>query len=73
MGDNDEPLLCDFDRCKILELQGFTTKPAGTVRYQARELLEDEGIPNKSTDVCAFGLTAFEVCHFGTSRNSLTQ
>jgi hypothetical protein len=67
MGDNDEPLLYNFDRSKILNFRGFMTAgPAGTVRYQARELLLSEGIRNKSTDVCAFGLTAFQVCHLGT-------
>jgi serine/threonine protein kinase len=66
MGDNNEPLLCDFGRSTILDLRGFTTRPAGAARYQAVELVKGEVTPNKSTDVCAFGLTAFEVTHFGT-------
>jgi serine/threonine protein kinase len=61
MGGNNEPLLCDFGSARILDLRGFTTRPTGAARYQALELIKDEVTPNKSTDVCAFGLTAFEV------------
>ncbi|KAJ3571980.1 hypothetical protein NP233_g3388 [Leucocoprinus birnbaumii] len=74
MSDKKEPLVCDFGRSLILDMRGFTTRPAGTARYQAPELLAgDDVAPNKSADVCAFALTAFEiwtgVCPFSECRN----
>ncbi|KAF9448421.1 kinase-like protein [Macrolepiota fuliginosa MF-IS2] len=60
--DDGRPLLCDFGRSKILTQQGFTTKPAGTARYQAPELLEGKIMsPDKPADVYAFGVTCYEI------------
>ncbi|KAJ3576340.1 hypothetical protein NP233_g489 [Leucocoprinus birnbaumii] len=60
ISDDGQPLLCDFGRSKILCLHGFTTKPAGSVRYQAPEFFESEGTDMRM-DVCAYGLTSFEI------------
>ncbi|KXN83012.1 RGS domain-containing serine/threonine-protein kinase A [Leucoagaricus sp. SymC.cos] len=60
IGNMGQPLLCDFGRSKILALHGFTTKPAGTIRYQAPESFNLE-TSDKRMDVCGFGLTSFEV------------
>ncbi|KAJ3571979.1 hypothetical protein NP233_g3387 [Leucocoprinus birnbaumii] len=66
MSDENRPLLCDFGCSSIINMRGFTTKLAGTVRYRAPELLEETVTsPNASTDVCAFGLTAFEIVNNG--------
>ncbi|KAF5359886.1 hypothetical protein D9756_002941 [Leucocoprinus leucothites] len=61
MSDKNVPLVCDFGRSLVLDMRGFTTKPAGTARYLAPELVEGLVTPNKQTDVCAFALTAFEI------------
>ncbi|KAF5359887.1 hypothetical protein D9756_002940 [Leucocoprinus leucothites] len=65
MSDENKPLVCDFGRSSILYTRGFTTKFAGSTRYQAPELFPPENnvtiTPNKCSDICAFGLTAFEV------------
>ncbi|KAF9446320.1 kinase-like protein [Macrolepiota fuliginosa MF-IS2] len=56
------PLLCDFGRSKILTQRGFTTKPVGTVRYQAPEIFD--GKPEdmqKPIDVYAFVLTSYMI------------
>ncbi|KAJ3555045.1 hypothetical protein NP233_g12297 [Leucocoprinus birnbaumii] len=51
IGDTGEPLISDFGFVSILDMRGVTTRPAGSSRYQALELLTGEVSPNKSTDV----------------------
>ncbi|KAJ3552602.1 hypothetical protein NP233_g12842 [Leucocoprinus birnbaumii] len=62
VGDGGRSLVSDFGSNWLSNTGGFSTRPADTFRYQAPELLMDnDRPPNRSTDVCAFGLTAFEV------------
>ncbi|KAF6752648.1 TKL/TKL-ccin protein kinase [Ephemerocybe angulata] len=70
MGDNGEPLLCDFGRCKVLGSRGYTTDFACAYRYMPPEILnwkpapdstESKPMTTRESDVYAFGLIAFEV------------
>ncbi|KAF5331842.1 hypothetical protein D9611_008960 [Ephemerocybe angulata] len=70
MGDNGEPLLCDFGRCKVLGRRGYTTDFACAYRYMPPEILnwkpapdstESKPMTTRESDVYAFGLIAFEV------------
>ncbi|KAJ3570670.1 hypothetical protein NP233_g4258 [Leucocoprinus birnbaumii] len=61
IGNEGEPLISDFGQSFFLGVRGFTTRPAGVVRYQAPELLADEVPPNTSTDLYSLAATAFEV------------
>jgi len=64
VNDDGHPLLCDFGCSRILTQRGFTTKPAGTCRYQAPELFKDDNSVikvNEATDVYAFAVTSYQI------------
>lgn len=58
--DDGRPLLCDFGQSRVLFHRGFTTKQAGTTRYQAPELFMGENI-DKAADVYSFSMTSYEI------------
>jgi serine/threonine protein kinase len=52
VGDDCEPLLCDFGRSRIIGNRGFTTRVLGVLAYQAPELIHvmEEAATDAETD-----------------------
>ncbi|KAF5349961.1 hypothetical protein D9756_009117 [Leucocoprinus leucothites] len=71
ISDEGLALLCDFN-CSSATRRGFTTKPTGTVRYQAPELLGEGAKHTKSSDIYGLGMTCSEIWT-GTKPYSLFQ
>lgn len=53
MGDNGDPLLCDFGRSRIIGHRGFTSRVLGTIAYQAPELIHARTQEEAATDIDA--------------------
>ena len=63
---NDQGDVCitDFGLSRILECSGFTTRPGGTLRWMALELIPVDDADRRVTtytDVWAFAMTVLEV------------
>ncbi|TFK22855.1 TKL/TKL-ccin protein kinase, partial [Coprinopsis marcescibilis] len=71
MGDDGNPLLCDFGRSKLLTHRGFTTSFSGAYRYMSPELFynaingtEDDDydpVTTKPSDIYALSLVCVEI------------
>ena len=49
MGDDGNPLLCDFGHSKFLARRGFTTRFSGAYRYMSPELFSNDQAETEDT------------------------